>query len=171
MARRRGGIDFEILNAHEISEFFVELQRVPQKSVTKAARAGAMIIKRKVKASSQIPVKYGFLQRSIKEFQEKKQKGKRNNSGKAAFDVGFDHRYNNIFQKHTKAGGKGTRGSKNPKDMYYYPASMEYGFATSNGGVGGHYFLKSSAVAESANVQDKMLEVLSDDIDKIKSGR
>ena len=57
MPRRRNPITFEILNAREISEFFVELGRVPQKSVKKPARARATLVKRKVVSSAQQPVK------------------------------------------------------------------------------------------------------------------
>jgi hypothetical protein len=168
MPRKKTALSFEVLNAHEVSEFFVELGKVPQKSVTKAARQGATIIKRAVVNSSQLPIKYGFLQMSIKPYEERKRKGGRNTSGKAAFDVAFDQNFNNIFQKPYQ--GTPRRGSKNPKNMYYYPASMEYGFANQKGGVGGHYFMKKSALAVQGQVADKMLEVLSKDIDAIKKG-
>ncbi|KRE33425.1 HK97 gp10 family phage protein [Paenibacillus sp. Soil724D2] len=159
-------INFEVLNAREISEYFVELGRVPQKSVKKAARAGATLVKRRVSSSAQLPVKYGFLRSSLVAVQEKRS-GR--NTGLSVFQVTFNERYNSIFQKEYK--GTPRRGSANPKSQYYYPASMEYGFANLKGGVGGHYFLKSSAIAEQSNAQDKMLEVISKDIDAIKKGR
>lgn len=171
MPRRRAPITFQILNAYEISEFFVELGRVPQKSVRKAAKAGAIMVKRKVMASNKVPVKQGFLKSSVKEFEEKKVQGKRNVSGKAGFDVGFDRSFNSIFQKEYK--GHPRRGSKDPRTgdkAYYYPASMEYGFATSRRDIGGRYFLRDPAKANADAVQDKMIEVLSKDIDKIKQG-
>jgi hypothetical protein len=168
---RRRQLNFEVLNADEISNFFIDLGRVPQKSVRKAARAGANLIKRRVSSSSLTPVKQGFLKASIKLVEEKKQAGKRNKTGKAGFDVTFAESYNNIFQKFTKPGGKGTRGSLNPKDMYYYPASMEYGFMTNKGKIPGRYFMKTAAASEELNVQNKMIEVLSKDIDAIKRRR
>lgn len=172
MPRRKAPITFEILNERDISAFFVELGKVPQKSVRKAAKAGATMIKQATVNSSQLPVKDGFLRMSIQPFEEKVKKGKRNTSGKAGFDIGFDHRFNSIFQKEYK--GTPRRGSKNPRSgdkAYYYPASMEYGFATTKGGVGGHYFLKRSAESVATSVQVKMLTVLSKDIDNIKKGR
>lgn len=167
MPRRRAPIEFEILNEREISAFFVELGRVPQKTVKKAARAGAMVVKRAVLSSSQLPVKYGFLRKSINVFEMGKKKGKRNKSGAAAFDVGSDERFNSIFQKPYL--GTPRRGSKSPRSMYYYPASMEFGFANLKGGVGGHHYLKKSGIAAEAAAQDKMIEVLSKDIDAIKT--
>lgn len=168
MPRAKKSLSFEVLNANEVGEFFAELGRVPQKSVRKAASAGATVIKRSVNNSAQLPVKYGFLRMSIRPFEEKKVKGKRNNSGKAAFDIGFDRRFNSIFQKEYE--GTPRRGSKNPKSMYYYPASMEYGFANNKGGVGGHHFMKAGALAAEKAAQDKMLQTLSKDIDAIKKG-
>lgn len=168
MPRRRTPITFEILNEREISRFFVELGEVPQKVVNKAASAGGTLIKRKTLASAQLPVKFGFLRSSIKSVKEKRS-GR--NKGLAIYQVTFDERYNSIFQKAYK--GNPRRGSSDPRSgdtAYYYPASMEYGFANLSGGVGGHYFLKSSAIAEQSSVQDKMIEVLSKGIDAIQKG-
>lgn len=162
---RRRIINFEILNANEVAQYFVELGRVPQNSVKKAARAGAQVVKRASQASAHLPVKYGFLKMSIMPVQEKRS-GR--NTGLSVFQVTFDPRFNSIFQKDYK--GTPRRGSKNPKQQYYYPASMEYGFANLKGGVGGHHFLQKAGVSAESQTQDKMLEVLSKDIDAIKKG-
>jgi hypothetical protein len=123
-----------------------------------------------------LPVEYGFLKLSLQSskalVEERaralKAAGKRNLSGKAGFDVMFDPRFNSIFQKPIKR--PGLHGASPPKDTGYYPASMEYGFKTANGAIGGHYFMKKSAIAEESSAQDKMLEVISKEIDKLKKG-
>lgn len=168
MPRAKKALTFEVLNAEEVGAFFAELGKVPQKTVKKAAKAGATVVKRAVLSSSQLPVKYGFLRRSIIAFETGKQKGKRNNSGKASFDVGSNEQFNNIFQKPYL--GTPRRGSKKPRDMYYYPASMEYGFANLKGGVRGHHYLRNAGRAAEHAAQNKMLEMLSKDIDAIKKG-
>jgi hypothetical protein len=160
MPRRRRPLGFDVLGVEEIGEFFLELGKVPQKTVKKAARAGANIIKRETVSTIQLPVRDGFLRMSIKPFQEKTKR----NSGKAGFDIAFDRNFNFIFQKKIK--NPGIYGGK--KATAYYPASMEYGFRTKKGGVGGHHFLERSAVSKGSQAQDKMLEVISKDIDAIK---
>lgn len=60
--------------------------------------------------------------------------------GKVVREVYFDHKMNNVFVKYSL---NGTR--------YYYPASQEYGFMTSNrtGGnkhIPGKYFMRDSAI-------------------------
>jgi hypothetical protein len=42
---------------------------------------------------------------------------------------------------------------------------MEYGFANLKGGVGGYHFMKHSGIAGESQSQDKMLEVISKEID------
>jgi hypothetical protein len=186
MARK--SIQFKLLGIEEVTDYFIELGKVPQASVKKSARAGAVIVKRKVPQNSQTPEEFGLLKKSIITVEEGKGKrdkikastGKsvRNVSGKAGFQVTFDNRFNDFFQKEVKDKSmKGSRGSKKPKDIYYYPASMEYGFMHKKKGskgkafikTGGHFFMLKTAEQEYDNVQNKMLEVLSKDIDKIQT--
>lgn len=163
-------LNFQILGIDEIAEYFQELGAVPQKSVRKAAKSGATIIRNKVRSDIQLPVLYGWLRDGITIVEEKKKTGTRNRTGKAGFQVTFDRAFNEIFQKDIT--NKGIYGGT--EETGYYPASMEYGFKhrAKGGGVteiGGHHFLQIVGTREESNVQDKMIEVLSKDIDKIKT--
>lgn len=170
MARARTPITFEILNIQQITNYFRDTGDITQKIVKKAARAGAIIVKRKAVSNAQTPEEHGILKKSIQYFEEKKKEGKRNVTAKSGFDVSFDNKYNFIFQK--KYHGYPRRGSKRPRSgdqAYYYPASMEYGFANKSGGVGGLHFLRATGREQHDAVSDKMLEVLSKEIDAIKT--
>jgi hypothetical protein len=72
--------------------------------------------------------------------------------------------FNGIFQKDIKE--KGIYGGK--KETGYYPASMEYGFKTKKGQIGGHHFLEIVGRREESGIQDKMLEIISKEIDKLE---
>lgn len=182
------------LNIGEVTDFFVQLGNVPQGSVKKAARTGAKIVQKKVPLNAKTPKLHGHIKRSIIIVEEGKAKrdrikaatgkGVRNKSGMAAFDVTFDPKFNNVFQKKIvqpaqKHNGKGSRFAKKPSNIYYYPASMEYGFRHLKKGSTfknkkmdneeGRHFLRDTARQEESHVQDVMLSVLNNDIDRIST--
>jgi hypothetical protein len=170
MPRRRRPLEFEVLGIEDISAYFKELGKVPQKTVRKAAKKGATIVRNKVRSDIQLPVKYGWLRDGITIVEENVKRdstGKsigRNRTGKAGFEVTFDRAFNGIFQKDIKE--KGIYGGK--KETGYYPASMEYGFKTKKGQIGGHHFLEIVGRREESGIQDKMLEIISKEIDKLE---
>lgn len=163
MPRSRRPLTFEVLNLDEITDFFIEMGKVEKRTVKPAARAGAVVLRKAAQSTAQLPVKYGFLRMSINYFYE----GKSRKPGKAGYDVAFDRKYNFIFQK--KIERPGLYGGKAPTG--YYPASMEYGFLTKKGEVGGYHFLERTGREKESEAQDKMIEMLSKDIDRIKKGR
>lgn len=156
-------LNFKVLGADECAAFFRELGKVPQKTVRKAARAGAVLVRKKIISSGHIPVKHGYLRDSIIVIERKNGK-KRNRSGKAEFDAANNPAWNFIFQKPIKKVGLYGGTSKTG----YYPASMEYGFKSKNGFIVGHHFMRDTAIANESIVQDKMLEVISKDIDALE---
>lgn len=170
MPRARRPLTFEVLGLGDITTYFQELGKVPQKTVKKAAKSGATYVRNKVRSDIQLPVEYGWLRDSLIVVEEnvKTSEGKRlrNRTGKAGFEVTFDRAFNEIFQKPIKE--KGKYGGRGTDDYGYYPASMEYGFHHAKGLIGGHHFLKIVGTREESNVQDKMLEVISKDIDKLE---
>ncbi|SEN19132.1 HK97 gp10 family phage protein [Paenibacillus sp. OV219] len=159
------GVNFTVLGVEECAAFFKELGKVPQKTVKKAARAGAVMVRKKILSSGHLPVKDGHLRDSIIVMERKNGK-KRNRSGKAEFDVANNPDLNFVFQKKIKEVGKygGT------SQTGYYPASMEYGFKSAKGFVPGHHYMRDTAEAEESAVQNKMLEVISKDIDALQRG-
>lgn len=170
MPRTSRPLTFEVLGVEEISAYFRELGKVPQKTVKKSAKSGAVLIRNKVRGDIQLPVKYGWLRDSITIVEEnvKTSDGKRlrNRSGKAGFEVTFNRAFNEIFQKPIVQ--KGLYGGRGTDENGYYPASMEYGFHHKGGLIGGHHFLKIVGTREEANAQEKMLAVISKEIDKLE---
>ena len=97
------------------------------------------------------PILHGFLRKGIILKNEKAPY-----IGKRVIDVTFDEKMNDIFQNKHKLGINNSKyrikknGSNNlgTDTMSYYPASMEYGFRTRNGGfVPGFHFMKKSIEA------------------------
>lgn len=171
MPRRPKPLEFEVLGIDEIVDYFREMEKVPQKTVKKAAKSGAVYVRNKVRGDIQLPVKYGWLRDGIKIVEENVKFGEngkrlRNRSGKAGFEVTFDRAFNSIFQKPIKE--KGKYGGRGTDDYGYYPASMEYGFHHASGLIGGHHFLKIVGTREEVTVQEKMLTVISKEIDKLE---
>jgi len=149
MARRSGLDGFD-----DVARAFTALGKVPQSSATKAARAGASIARKAVKAGA--PVDEGDLKNAIIMQQERRKK-----PGKAVFDVLVDPAKNAHFVKISKDGQRS-----------YYPASQEYGFLTVDGEyVPGYRYFKKGVEDNADKIERKMLEVTSADIDRAMKGK
>lgn len=127
-----------------------DLERLPQKSVTKAARKGGSLVMKAVKQKA--PVDTGNLKRGIKLKPEKSRL-----KGKKVYDIVFDAGMNDIFQKPIK--NPGAAGGKNK--TAYYPASMEYGYFARNGRyIPGFHFMRKAAEEMEGTAEKEMADVL-----------
>jgi hypothetical protein len=143
---------FKIEGMDELEAYMRDMGRLPQKVVTKAARKGAMIIRRVARKGGWID-QSGELRKGIV-LKGEKAKIK----GKKVYQVVMDSAKNDIFVKMTKSGKR-----------YYYPASQEYGFKTKNGGyTPGFHFLRNALVDNSRGIEKVMVDIMSKEIDKLK---
>lgn len=136
----------------ELEKAIKKLGDLPQKCVTKAARKGATVALKA--ARNKAPIDSGDLRKGIV------LKGERLTvRGKKVYQVTFDRKMNDIFVKMSADGTK----------RYYYPASMEYGFITVDGGyVPGYRFMKESMESNARQIEKTTVDVLSKEIDKLK---
>lgn len=155
---------YKIEGMKELMNSVKKLGKLPQKCVTKAAKAGGNIALKAAKKGGWID-QTGNMRRGII------LKGERSRiTGKKVYDTMMDPAMNDVFQKTTKSGlrrvTKGKR-TKMAKGNYYYPASQEFGFTTVNGGyVPGFHFLKNAIEDNNSTIESKIVNVLSKAIDK-----
>lgn len=156
----RKPVVFELKGFDNLVMVLGSMEQVPQRCVSRAAGKGMNVVRRSVKG--QVPVDTGALKRGIIRVGERSRI-----KGKKVYDLMFDPRKNDIFQKPIKnpgeAGGKSKHG--------YYPASMEYGFLTRSKGGGyryvpGYHFMRDGAEAASSAAKSEMIRVLNEEIDK-----
>lgn len=132
---------------------FRELEKVPQTTVTKSARAGASIAYKSAKANA--PVDTGNLKKGLILKRERRRK-----PGKAVYQVTFDPAMNDVFVKESKDGKRA-----------YYPASQEYGFLTKDGGyIPGYRYLKRSITDNETAIEQKIIETAKKDVEKALRG-
>ncbi len=144
-------VDFKIEGMKELERTIRKLGQLPQKCVTPAARKGATIALKAAKAKA--PFLTGALEEGIILKGEKARK-----KGKKVYQVTMNPAMNDIFVKTTKDGKR-----------YYYPASMEYGFITRDGGyVPGFHYLRDSLVDNKAAIERTVVDELAKQIDKLK---
>ncbi|MCP8969722.1 HK97 gp10 family phage protein [Ectobacillus ponti] len=142
-----------------------QLESLPQKCVTRAARKGADIA---LKAAKQLaPEDTGYLRRGLIVKGEKLKK-----RGKKVYEITLNPAMNHIFQKETKSGKIRRRDGKTVRmgaGVYYYPASQEYGFMARNGRyIPGFHYLRKSVEQQKEQIETRVVEVLAKEIDKIK---
>lgn len=138
----------------ELLSLFRQLEKVPQTVATKSARAGATVALRAARRKA--PVDTGELKDGIILKRERRTK-----KGKAVYDVMMDPGKNNIFVKESLDGKRS-----------YYPASMEYGFLTVDGGyIPGYHFLRDALTENARNVEKKVLDTAKTSVEKILRGR
>ena len=144
-------VDFRIEGMKELERTIKELGKLPQKCVTPAAKKGNRIALLAARANA--PWRYGDLSNGII------QKGERlRKRGKKVYQVTLDPAKNDIFVKTTKDGKR-----------YYYPASMEYGFITRDGGyVPGYHYLRDALVDNKAEIERVTVDELAKRIDKLR---
>ncbi len=143
----------------DLQQLFSQLERVPQRVATRAARRGAAIGLRAARANA--PEDTGQLKRGIILKRERSQ-----SKGKAVYQVTIDPKMNNVFVKMT--GG----GAVSKKKRAYYPASMEYGFMTVDGGyIPGYRYLRRAADDNATRIESEILRETTKEIDKALSGK
>lgn len=145
----------QIQGMRELERLVRRLGQIPQRSVTKAARAGAKIALKDARAKA--PVDTGDLKKGIIMKGERRVK-----LGKKVFDVTIDPAKNNVFVKTSADGTK----------RYYYPASQEYGFMTAGGGyIPGYRYMRKAIDDNARQIEEKVIEVAREDVDKVLRSR
>jgi hypothetical protein len=143
----------EIEGMKELERTIKKLGNLPQKVVTKGAKAGAKIALKSAKNDA--PKRTGNLRKSITIHGEKlKVKGRK------YYQVVVDPKgtMNSVFVKM----------SADNKKRYYYPASQEYGYMTRDGGyVQGKRYLSNSLDKNDEAIRKKIIDVMGKEIDKI----
>lgn len=148
MAKR---VKFEIEGMKELERTIRKLGKLPQKCVTPAAKKGARIALKAARANA--PWETGELSNGIVLKGERARK-----KGKKVYQVTLDPAKNDIFVKTTKDGKR-----------YYYPASMEYGFITRDGGYSpGFHYLRDALVDNKAAIERTVVGELAKQIDKLR---
>ena len=107
---------FKIEGMNKLLRDIKKLGTVPQKHVTASARKGMNTVLKDARADA--PYDTGDLEKGMKLYGERSKF-----KGKKAYQVIFDRKYNDVFQKRNKEG----------KVTGYYPISQEYGFFAVNG--------------------------------------
>lgn len=144
-------VEVKIEGLEELIKTIKQLKKIPQRSVTKAAKSGSNLILKEVRNLA--PVRTGALKKGIILIGEKFRK-----KAKKVYQVVMDANMNDTFVKISKEGKR-----------YYYPASMEYGFITKGGSkTTGKRFLRNGADAANNVATTKMVQVLTKEIDKLR---
>ena len=144
-------VKFKIEGMEELEKTIRKLGKLPQKCVTPAARKGARIALKAARANA--PWETGELSNGIVLKGERARK-----KGKKVYQVTLDPAKNDIFVKTTKDGKR-----------YYYPASMEYGFITRDGGYSpGFHYLRDALVDNKTAIERTVVDELAKQIDKLK---
>ena len=157
-------VEIEGMNA--LVKTIKKLEVLPQKVVTKSARKGAKIAQDGAKQGGWVD-DTGNLRKAIK------LKGERSRlKGKKVYQVSVDPKgeMNSTFQKQTKTGTIiDNKTGKTRKGSYYYPASIEYGFRTVNGGyVPGFHFMRDGMTENKQLIERTIISNLSKEIDNLK---
>lgn len=142
---------WKIEGMKELERTIKQLGKLPQKTVTPAAKKGATIALKS--AREKAPWRFGDLANGIV------LKGERlRQRGKKVYQVTMDASKNDLFVKTTKDGKR-----------YYYPASQEYGFITKDGGyVPGYHYLRDSIDDNKAEIERTVVDELAKRIDKLR---
>jgi HK97 gp10 family phage protein len=144
-------VKFKIEGMEELEKTIRKLGKLPQKCVTKAAKKGAQIALKAAKQKA--PFLTGALEEGIILKGEKTRR-----KGKKVYQVTMNPAMNDIFVKTTKDGKR-----------YYYPASMEYGFITRDGGYSpGFHYLRDALVDNKAEIERVTVDELAKRIDKLR---
>lgn len=148
MARK---VKFKIEGMKELERTIRKLGKLPQKCVTPAAKKGNNIALKHARENA--PWRFGDLANGIIQKGEKLRK-----RGKKVYQVTMDPKKNDIFVKTTKDGKR-----------YYYPASMEYGFITRDGGYSpGFHYLRNSLTENKEEIERVTVDELAKRIDKLR---
>jgi hypothetical protein len=145
-------MDTQVTGFNELKQLIDQLGKVPQKVATRAASAGARIELSATKADA--PVYDGWLKASLKMVGERASK-----PGKKVYEITFDRAYNSKLVKTSETGKRS-----------YYPVSQEFGWKYKNGGYHvGLQYMKNTAEENKSKVEQKIIDVAKDGIDKVLS--
>jgi hypothetical protein len=145
-------MDTQVTGFNELKQLIDQLGKVPQKVATRAASAGARIDLSATKADA--PVYDGWLKASLKMVGERASK-----PGKKVYEITFDRAYNSKLVKTSETGKRS-----------YYPVSQEFGWKYKNGGYHvGLQYMKNTAEENKSKVEQKIIDVAKDGIDKVLS--
>ena len=135
--------------------------KVPQKIATRSAGKGATVVRKAVRNSAPVG-DTGQLKRGIVRVGERSSV-----RGKKVYDLMFDPKKNDIFQKPIK--NPGEAGGKS--EHAYYPASMEYGFLTRSKGKGysyvpGYHFMRDATDEAAPAARQAVIRTATQELNK-----
>lgn len=129
-----------------------DLEKLPQKCVTSAARKAARALRKSIKSSPRTPEATGNLKKGLIVVPEKSK-----SKGKKVYQIVFDRSMNDVFQKKNASG----------KVSGYYPSSQEYGFFTKNGRyIPGYRFMRDTTEERADETEQMVLNTLIKELDK-----
>jgi hypothetical protein len=145
----RGGVRFKIEGMDKLMKDLVKIGKVPQKHVTSASRKAMNEVRKDARASA--PYDTGQLKKGIVLKGEKaKEKGKK------VYQIVFDPKMNDIFQKKNAEG----------KITGYYPVSQEYGFFARDGRyIPGYRFIHDSLASGTHRMEKTIVDTMQTKID------
>lgn len=133
----------------ELQKSLKALGEVPQKHVTAAAKKGMNVVLREAKANA--PYDTGMLKSGIISIGEKS-----DIKGKKVYQLVYDRKLNDVFQKKNKAG----------KVTGYYPVSQEYGWFAKNGRyIPGYRFIHGAFSEKSSEIEKTIVNTMKQKID------
>lgn len=166
MARSKSKIyGVEVEGMEELKAQIRNVENVPKRAISKAARNGMR--KPLADARKNAPEDTGTLKKGIRSIMEGKT---RRNKGKTVYRMVFNWKYTPIFRG-KKIKRPGLYGANPPKKYGYYPFSMEYGYKAVEGKRPGRKFIADAIENNKAESFQKVIDTLSNEIDKaIKKG-
>lgn len=142
----------ELVGMDELLKYFGDMEKLPQKCVTQAAKKGANISLQDARNNS--PFLTGELEKGIVLKAEKT-----TTKGKKVYQITFDGSKNEIFQKKNAKG----------KVIGYYPASMEYGWIMKNGlKHEGLHFMRNSVENNANKIESTIVNEFISNMEKVK---
>ena len=142
-------VNFKIEGMRELEQSLKKLGKVPQKHVTSSARKAMNISLKSARANA--PYDTGALQKGMKLKGEKSRF-----KAKKVYQVVFDDKMNDVFQKKNKAG----------EITGYYPVSQEYGFFARNGRyIPGYRFVSDSLTSNVGAIERTIVTEMKKKID------
>jgi len=143
-------INFRIEGMGGLKKSLEKLGKVPQKHVTASARKGMNISLKSAKANA--PYDTGALKKGLKLKGEKSRF-----KGKKVYQVVFDEKMNDIFQKKNAAG----------QVTGYYPVSQEYGYFSRSGRyIPGYRFVSDSLISNVGLIEKTIVTEMKKKIDQ-----
>jgi hypothetical protein len=155
---------YTIEGMKELEKTIRKLGQLPQTVVTKAAKEGIKIAHKAAKLGKWKD-RTGNLRRGLVIKGEKSRI-----KGKKVYQVTLNKKMNSIFQKTTSTGmTRDNKTKKARKGVYYYPASIEYGFRHVNSGrnIPGVHYLRDGLVENKTAFEKKVVTTMQKEIDKV----